>query len=105
MSKVLDPEIVKKVAHLARLDNDPSDEFLEKYGRELGGILEYIDELSEVDTTGISPLDGIRTNTVDELREDKPGEDFETYERIRQNIIQEFPMKKGNLLELPGIFE
>lgn len=105
MTKKLDKDTVRKIAHLARLNKNPSDEFLEKYSTELGAILEYVEKLQEVDTTGISPLDGIRTITIDQLREDVPAQDKQQYERIRQNIIANFPTKQGVLLELPGIFE
>jgi aspartyl-tRNA(Asn)/glutamyl-tRNA(Gln) amidotransferase subunit C len=101
MSKILDAETVTKIAKLARLTDNPTPEFLEKYGKELGSILEYIEELQQVDTTGISPTDGLRTNTVEQLREDIPFVD----EEIRSRIIANFPIKKGELLEVPGIFE
>lgn len=101
MSKILDAETVTKIARLARLTDNPSPEFLEKYGKELGAILNYVEQLKQIDTTGISPTDGLRTITVEQLREDIPFVD----ENIRERIIANFPMKKGNLLEVPGIFE
>jgi aspartyl/glutamyl-tRNA(Asn/Gln) amidotransferase C subunit len=101
MPNTLSPEVVAKVAALARLTDNPSPEFLEKYGRELGAVLEYVEELQKVDTKGISPLDGIRTINIKDLREDIPFVDQE----IRTRIIANFPKKKGNLLEVAGIFE
>ena len=106
MSKTLDPQTVRKVAtKLAKISADPSDEFVEKFGRELGAILEYVEKLQEVDTTGLKPTDGIRTITYKELRVDEPARDQEEYRRVRENIIAQFPHKNGVLLELPGIFE
>lgn len=101
MSKVLDPQTVTKIAKLARLTDNPTPEFLEKYGKELGAILDYVEELQKVDTTGISPTDGLRSTTINQLREDIPFVD----EDIRVRIIANFPIKKGDLLEVPGIFE
>ena len=101
MTRILDPQTVTKIAKLARLTDNPSPEFLEKYGKELGAILDYVDELQKVDTSGISPTDGLRTATVSQLREDIPYVDSE----IRARIIANFPNKKGELLEVPGIFE
>ncbi len=101
MSKILEPEVVAKIARLARLHDNPTPEFLEKYGKELGAILEYVDELQKVNTKGISPLDGIRTISISELREDIPYVDQD----IRQRIIANFPKRKGELLELTGIFD
>jgi aspartyl-tRNA(Asn)/glutamyl-tRNA(Gln) amidotransferase subunit C len=104
MSKKLDSSTVKKIAQLAKLSSDPSPEFLDKYGEELGAILEYVDQLQEVDTSDILPTDGLRTIKIADLREDNPPENQENYDRIRVNIISNFPTKNGVLLELPGIF-
>jgi aspartyl/glutamyl-tRNA(Asn/Gln) amidotransferase C subunit len=101
MPNTLSPEVVAKVAALARLTDNPTPEFLEKYGRELGAILEYVEELQKVDTKGISPLDGIRTIVIENLREDIPFVD----EEIRTRILANFPKRKGDLLEVAGIFE
>ena len=105
MSKILDPEIVRKIAFLARLSKDPSPEFLEKYGIELGAVLEYMEQLKELDTSGIDPFGGARTITISDLREDEPNQNTQDYLRVRQNIIKNFPNKQGDLLVLPGIFE
>lgn len=96
---------VAKVAKLARLSNNPDEAFLDKYTGELSSIIEYINQLQEVDTTGITPTDGIRTIKVNQLREDNEPSNMEEYNRIRQNIINNFPNKQGDLLVLPGIFE
>jgi aspartyl-tRNA(Asn)/glutamyl-tRNA(Gln) amidotransferase subunit C len=98
-------DTVAKVAKLAKLSNNPDEEFLNKYTSELSSIIDYINQLQEVDTTGISPTDGIRTINVNQLREDTPPFDTEEYNKIRQNIINNFPTKQGDLLVLPGIFE
>lgn len=96
---------VAKVAKLARINNNPDEEFLNKYTTELSAIINYINELQEVNTDGISPTDGIRTISIDQLREDIGPVDMDEYNRIRANIIRNFPNKQGDLLLLPGIFE
>ena len=103
-SQVLDPATVKKIAFLARLSKDPSPEFLEKYGRELGAILEYMEQLQEFDTSAIDPFSGTRTISVSQLRQDEPTPDQELYQQVRQNIINNFPNRQGDLLVIPGIF-
>lgn len=105
MPTILDPATVKKVAHLARISNNPSPEFLEKYGTELGGILNYVEELKEVDISNVDPLGGHRVITVNDLREDEVSTDQDTYQNNRSRIIANFPNKQGNLLVIPGIFE
>jgi aspartyl-tRNA(Asn)/glutamyl-tRNA(Gln) amidotransferase subunit C len=98
-------DTVAKVAKLARISINPDDKFLTKYTGELSQILDYINQLAEVDTTGISPVDGIRTIKISQLRDDVPATDDEEYNRIRKNIINNFPNSQGDLLVLPGIFE
>jgi aspartyl-tRNA(Asn)/glutamyl-tRNA(Gln) amidotransferase subunit C len=96
---------VAKVAKLARLSTNPDDAFLDKYTGELSAIVEYINQLQEVDTQGISPTDGIRTISVAQLRDDRPPQNMEEYKRIRDNIINNFPNRQGDLLSLPAIFD
>jgi aspartyl-tRNA(Asn)/glutamyl-tRNA(Gln) amidotransferase subunit C len=97
-------ETVAKVAKLARLTNNPSEEFLDKYTKDLSSIIDYINELQNLDTNGVLPTDGIRTIKIQDLREDIVTSGIE-YQKVRQNIIDNFPTKQGNLLLLPGIFE
>ncbi len=47
-------EEVSRIAHLARLE--PSGEDLQRFAGQLGEILQYMDTLNEVDTSGIEPL-------------------------------------------------
>lgn len=49
----LKKEQIEHIAKLARIDL--TDEELKKYGGELSAILNYIDQLKEVDTAGIEP--------------------------------------------------
>jgi aspartyl-tRNA(Asn)/glutamyl-tRNA(Gln) amidotransferase subunit C len=50
---MIDREQVRKVAHLARLDLTPDEEA--KFTTQLSGILEYFEQLSELDTTEVQP--------------------------------------------------
>ncbi|MFA6551116.1 MAG: Asp-tRNA(Asn)/Glu-tRNA(Gln) amidotransferase subunit GatC [Patescibacteria group bacterium] len=49
----LKKEEVQHIADLAHLEL--TDEELEKYGSQLSGVLDYIDELKEVDTAEVQP--------------------------------------------------
>ncbi|MCK9578940.1 MAG: Asp-tRNA(Asn)/Glu-tRNA(Gln) amidotransferase subunit GatC [Methanoregula sp.] len=49
----LSKQEIQHIADLARLEL--TDEELEKYGSQLSGILDYIDELKEVDTANVNP--------------------------------------------------
>jgi aspartyl-tRNA(Asn)/glutamyl-tRNA(Gln) amidotransferase subunit C len=46
-------EQVAAIASLARLELDASE--LELFGRQLGEILDYVDQLQRIDTTGVPP--------------------------------------------------
>lgn len=50
---MIDREQVHKVAHLARLDLTPAEE--EKFTTQLSNILEYFEQLSELDTSDVLP--------------------------------------------------
>ncbi len=50
---MLDREQVHKVAHLARLDLTAAEE--EQFTTQLSGILDYFEQLSEIDTSDVSP--------------------------------------------------
>lgn len=102
---IISNQTVAKVADLARITKNPSQEFLDKYTKELSSIIEYINQLQVVDTKNITPNDGVRTITIKDLREDQITTDPATYLRIRNNIINNFPSRQGDLLVLPSIFE
>jgi aspartyl-tRNA(Asn)/glutamyl-tRNA(Gln) amidotransferase subunit C len=53
MPSRLGAEDVKKIAALARLELTPGE--VELFTRQLADILNYVDELRAVDTTGIEP--------------------------------------------------
>ncbi len=49
----LTKEEIQHIADLARLDLSEGE--LEKYGSQLSGVLDYIDQLQEVDTADLEP--------------------------------------------------
>src|ERR1019366_1345837 len=63
----IDAATVKKVARLARI-REP-DERLEPLARELSGIMQWIDQLAEVDTEGVEPMTSAVATTLP-MRED-----------------------------------
>jgi aspartyl-tRNA(Asn)/glutamyl-tRNA(Gln) amidotransferase subunit C len=63
----IDEEIVDKVAHLARLEltgNEKQDMI-----KDMNKILEFMDKLNEINTTGVEPLIYM-TGEVNAVRED-----------------------------------
>jgi aspartyl/glutamyl-tRNA(Asn/Gln) amidotransferase C subunit len=92
---------VKKVANLSRLSTDLSDEISTKFQKNLNNILGYANKLSNVDTTGYSPHSTIATVGINDLRDDSTDHDTPDYQRIRQNILNNFPVRQGDFLQLP----
>jgi aspartyl-tRNA(Asn)/glutamyl-tRNA(Gln) amidotransferase subunit C len=53
MADLLDEAAVRHVAHLARLE--VSDEEVARFAEQLSTILAYVEQLNELDTTGVPP--------------------------------------------------
>jgi aspartyl-tRNA(Asn)/glutamyl-tRNA(Gln) amidotransferase subunit C len=64
----LDKKQIEHIANLARLEL--SDEEVKKYGGQLSGIFDYIEQLSEVNVEGVEPTAQV-TGMKNILREDK----------------------------------
>jgi aspartyl/glutamyl-tRNA(Asn/Gln) amidotransferase C subunit len=94
-------ESVKKIGILSRLFTEINDQKLDQYQSQLSAILGYADELSKIDTTGISPHQAFATIGINDLRDDEIDADTETVERVRQNILSNFPARQGDFLQLP----
>ncbi len=64
----LDKETIKKVAHLAHIKMDEQE--LEERTENINGILQWIDQLGEVDTDNVEPLRNV-ANIELQLRKDE----------------------------------
>ena len=88
--KITKEEVVY-VANLARLDLD--DASIEKFASQIGTILEYVDTLKRVDTTGVRPTSHAIALT-NAFREDTPQEHLD-----RDTALANAPEKEdGNFL-------
>lgn len=63
----LDKKQIEHIAKLARLDL--TDEELKKYGSQLSDVLNYVEQLREVNTDGVEPTAQV-TGLADVFRED-----------------------------------
>jgi len=88
---------VEHVARLARLDLSPVEK--ERMGRELDGILTYIDKLRALDTTGVEPTShAVPVTNV--MRDDVP------YPSLPQSAaLANAPDRQGDLFRVPKIIE
>ncbi len=53
----IDKDTAKRVAHLARIEVPPSD--LDALAGELSGILNFMEQLNEVDIEGVEPMTSV----------------------------------------------
>jgi len=94
---LIDKETIKHVAHLARIELQPNE--LEKFSAQLHDILGFIDKLSRLDVTQVSPTSHILPIS-NVLRKDKLHISL-TPEKALENA----PCKKGNFFSVPKILE
>jgi aspartyl-tRNA(Asn)/glutamyl-tRNA(Gln) amidotransferase subunit C len=94
---MIDREQVHKVALLARLELTPEEEAL--YTTQLGSILGYFEQLSELDVTDVEPttraIDMSNITRVDELR----------LWGDREAILDNAPDRDGDFFKVPKIME
>lgn len=89
---------VLHIAKLARLTL--TDAELDKYAKQLSGILAYVDKLKEVDVAGVETTAQV-TGLDNVWRNDAvQGCDDDT----RQGIVENFPEKEGSLLKVKAVF-
>lgn len=73
---------VKKLADLARLEL--SDSELDRYAHDLEQILSYVEQLRDVEVTGVEPTSHV-TGLMNVLREDIPNDELPvTSDEVRQ---------------------
>ena len=93
----IDRKTVEHVAKLARLQL--SGEELDRYGKQLGAILDYIAKLEKLDVSGLEPLaHAVDTDNV--FRDDVPRPSLP-----REAALQNAPEKTGDFFIVPKIIE
>ena len=95
----IDTETVKKVAFLSRLRID--DDKVEETKNEFNKILNWIDELNEVNTDGVQPLVSVN-QTMLEMRADEVTEGNHV-----QDILANAPMEDfmGGYITVPKVLD
>jgi aspartyl-tRNA(Asn)/glutamyl-tRNA(Gln) amidotransferase subunit C len=93
----IDRETIKHVAHLARIELQPNE--LEKLSVQLHDILGFIDKLSSLDVSEVSPTSHILPIS-NVLRDDEPHISL-----TPAKALENAPGKKGNFFSVPKILE
>ena len=94
MSKITADD-VRKVAKLARLDL-PEDT-INTYTGQLERILDYVDHLQAVDTTGVPPT----TRAVEVVNVTR--DDAVVASDVREELLDQAPLREGDFFRVPKI--
>ena len=94
---IIDKKLVQDIAHLGRLEVSPAKE--EEMANELNKIVDWMEQLNEVDTTGIEPLIHISTE-LNVLREDEEGNIL-----AHDKALKNAPKKDSNYFRVPKVIE
>ena len=86
---------VEHVAKLARLELTQEEK--EKFTHQLGDVLEHVEKMNEVDTTGVEPMNH-PIDFVNVVRDDK-----EIYENTREELMSNAPDVEGDFFKVPKI--
>jgi len=91
------PEIVKHIAHLARLEFSPEE--LEKFRQQMEELLSYFTKISELDTEGVPPTSGVLP-LFNVMREDELGPTL-----ARDEALKNAPDQDSVFFKIPTILE
>jgi len=86
---------VEHVAKLARLEL--TEEEKEKFTRQLGDVLKYVEQMNEVDTTGVVPM-AHAFDVVNVMREDEV-----VYEQTKEELMKNAPDEENGFFKVPKI--
>lgn len=98
----VDTATVAKIAALARIKVTEAE--LEAMVPELNSILRWVEQLGEVDVTGIEPMTAVIENTL-RLREDVIDADPLTGGGIRDAVLANAPAAEHGFFGVPKVIE
>ena len=93
----MDKKTVTTISYLSRLKIDNDKE--EKIINDLGNIIEFVDQLNEVDTTEITPL----TNPLEKTA--KTRKDIVTAKHLKKELLEVAPSANEDYFLVPRVVE
>jgi aspartyl-tRNA(Asn)/glutamyl-tRNA(Gln) amidotransferase subunit C len=93
----VDNKAVRHIAHLARIA--VADDEIEHLKGELNAILAFVEQLSEVDVTGVEPMTSVTPMAM------KQREDVVTDGGIAEEIVGNAPVRQGHYFVVPKVVE
>jgi aspartyl-tRNA(Asn)/glutamyl-tRNA(Gln) amidotransferase subunit C len=94
--KLISKSETKKIAELARLDLGENE--IEDYSKQISSVLEYVGELSLVETKNISATSQV-TGLSNVTREDVVSSSLES-----EDLVALAPEKENGLIKVKGVF-
>lgn len=98
----IDSSTVKKVASLARIA--VTDDEAERLVPELNNILGWVEQLGEVDVTGVEPMTAVIANSL-RLRGDVVNADPLTGGNVRDKVLANAPEPQHGFFGVPKVIE
>lgn len=98
----VDKATVARIASLARIRMD--DAALERMVPELNGILAWVEQLGEVDVSGVEPMAAVIPNRL-RLREDVVDADPLTGGGKRADVLANAPVAEHGFFAVPKVIE
>lgn len=93
----VDAATVRRIAHLSRIA--VADGEVEHLRGELNAILAFVEQLSEVDVTGVEPMTSVTPMTM------KKRQDAVTDGGIAEDVLRNAPAREGNYFVVPKVVE
>lgn len=93
----IDAKTVKRIGRLARIRVEENE--VEKYQTELNTILGFVEQLGEVDVTGVEPMTSVTPMQL-RRRDDKV-----TDGGYAERIVKNAPLSEDNFFMVPKVVE
>ncbi len=93
----VDAETVRNIAHLARIAVNEDE--IEHLKGELNAILAFVEQLAEVDVTGVEPMTSVTPMTM------KKRSDVVTDGGDPEAILKNAPAREGDYFVVPKVVE
>ncbi len=89
---------VKDVEHVAKLARlELTQEEKEKFTKQLGDVLKYVEQMNEVDTTDVKPM-AHAFDIVNVMRDDNI-----VYEQTKEELMTNAPEEESGFFKVPKI--
>jgi aspartyl-tRNA(Asn)/glutamyl-tRNA(Gln) amidotransferase subunit C len=93
----VDTETVRRVAHLARMA--VAEDEIEGLGRELNAMLAFVEQLADIDVTGVRPMTSV-TPMAMKMRQDEVNDGG-----IADAVLANAPEREDHFFVVPKVVE